>query len=46
MSLNSALPESYRDMIGEVLALMRDQLNAYLRAQAGKPASHAEDKVQ
>ena len=33
-------------MIGEVLALMRDQLNAYLRAQAGKPASHAEDKVQ
>ncbi len=33
-------------MIGEVLALIRDQLNAYLRAQAGKPGSAAEDKVQ
>ena len=34
-------------MIGEVLALMRDQLNAWLRQQAGKAAGHAaEDKVQ
>ena len=33
-------------MIGEVLALMRDQLNAYLRAQSGMPDSQAEDKVQ
>ena len=33
-------------MIGEVLVLMRDQLNAYLREQAGNVASNAEDKVQ
>ena len=33
-------------MIGEVLVLMRDQLNAYLRAQAADPNSPAEDKVQ
>ena len=34
-------------MIGEVLALMRDQLNAWLRQQSGKAAGHAaEDKVQ
>ena len=30
-------------MIGEVLVLMRDQLNAYLRGQTGKAASDAED---
>lgn len=33
-------------MIGEVLVLMRDQLNAYLRGLTGKAPSHAEDKVQ
>jgi hypothetical protein len=34
-------------MIGEVLALLRDQLNAWLRQQSGKASGHAaEDKVQ
>lgn len=34
-------------MIGEVLALMRDQLNDWLRQQSGLGAGHAaEDKVQ
>lgn len=34
-------------MIGEVLALVRDQINAWLRVQSGIAAGHAaEDKVQ